>query len=98
MLITSEETAALIGVSLDHFRRSWRDWTLDRGFPRPASPSRRFKWIREDVEAWMVRQSRPEAMEVAPPPATEPTSAERQRTAVRNIERVTRGRTQPPTS
>jgi predicted DNA-binding transcriptional regulator AlpA len=99
MLITSDETAARVGVSPDHFRRSYRDWIATRGFPRPASPSRRLKWISEAVDAWMLRQSRPEGMELAPPDEPDPPArsvADRQRRAMRQVERITRGRSSAP--
>jgi predicted DNA-binding transcriptional regulator AlpA len=98
MLINSNQTAQRVGVSPDHFRRSYRDWIATRGFPRPASPSRRLKWLSEAVDAWMLRQSRPEAMEVGSPDEPDPpaSTAVRQRRAMREVERITRGRTSAP--
>ena len=54
--LTMAETAELLGVSYDHFRKEWRAWAATRDFPRPALSRR---WSAAAVRAWLADASRP---------------------------------------
>ena len=73
------ETARRVGLGHDRFRKVWRDYVRDLGFPAPVRcPTRRhaagpavggfYAWDAAAVEAWIAARSR-----AGLPPAAEPT-------------------------
>ena len=90
MLIPATEVARKCGYSLSYFRKRWRRWRRESGFPEPAVG---FKWESTLIDAWLQRNKPPEAMELeAPPPRRRPRLVEdeaaRQRRAHRDFDRA----------
>lgn len=53
-LLTMTQTAHSIGVSYDHFRKTWPELRAAQAFP---SPVRGRAWLASAVLAWMVERS-----------------------------------------
>lgn len=53
-LLTMTQTAHAIGVSYDHFRKTWPELRAAQAFP---SPVRGRAWLASAVLAWMVERS-----------------------------------------
>ncbi|PIB96480.1 hypothetical protein [Caulobacter sp. X] len=58
--LTFAQVAAEVGLSRDRFRRVWRNFIKQRGFPPPFSqpPGAHFKWNADEVAEWKRRRSR----------------------------------------
>jgi hypothetical protein len=86
-LLNAADVADTLGYSLDHFRRSWRDWRRKHGFPAPLVG---LKWDAAALENW--RTERAAAMQAQPAkpgrPPREIDNDDRQRQAQRNVDRL----------
>lgn len=87
-LLNAADVADTLGYSLDHFRRSWRDWRRKHGFPAPLVG---LKWDAAALENW--RTERAAALATQPEPARGGRAREvgpeaRQRAAQRNVDRL----------
>jgi predicted DNA-binding transcriptional regulator AlpA len=93
MLITTPEVAAKLGYSLSYFRKRWRRWRRELGFP---APSIGFKWETDAIDTWLRERSarRPDAIDRTAPersPPGRPRSLDvdtRQRQANRQLDRA----------
>lgn len=59
--LSMHETAELVGVSYEHFRKEWRTWRREQSFPSPALSRHRHRWFRPAVLGWLSDNSRPRA-------------------------------------
>lgn len=65
-IITTDQVARMIGISVPLFRQRREALIEDQGFPEPMPHSMRpMRWRVDQVEAWIEAQGRPRA---EPPP------------------------------
>jgi len=86
----SHQTAAVVGLSRDRFRKVRKPWTRDRDFPAEVNePGEPIRYLAEAVDRWVERRTRRvHAMAEAPAPAprdTAPTAARNGRAALRAL-------------